>query len=668
MRFYEVSVNVDKKWKDAFSQSLTAEKKMAISRLSNKFLDELDGNGCVFITQTSPNTEMGVCVRGNGLCPEDIVRRFLEEIDFVFTYFELNEVSIKAFSLMVRASQNSEYIESERRLYRKLDLESIMYNTDYYYADKVAAPEKSPQKILLDLKEYHLGDGFAKEISRIFSAENQQVFRGNPTDYLMISSAADQRKTMVIDLVLALYSKGRLISKRYTIVDLRDRFCTVDFLEKIYVLNEGGSVVLKVDKENFTFGGYNKGHVVIDDVVKVIQRHGARTLTIFSMDTPSDKMRAAIETSMRGMPLIVFTDNLYAKEKAVDQLVMLAARDGFELPSEDLSKVKCSDKSYTYEELCGLYNEWRVGYLGRWVFPEYGEFFTSHTTSEPLDCPHEEAYERLQKMIGLRHAKKVIEGAINYFRLQKEYYARGIEFTRPTMHMCFTGNPGTAKTTVARLFAEILKNNNILSRGELIEVGRAQLVGQYVGSTAPKIKDIFKKAKGSVLFIDEAYSLVEDRKGLYGSEAINTIVQEMENCRDDTIVILAGYHDEMQKLLDWNPGMRSRIAFHVPFDDYSKEELLGISKIFINDASLTLEKSAEEKLLGIFQRAAEDKNFGNGRFARNLVERAKLNLANRLSSRDLRFVSDEEIRTLKAEDFDYKFSEKTPSKQMGFYF
>ena len=103
-----------------------------------------------------------MCVRGNGLCPENIVRRFLEEIDFVFTYFELNEVSIKAFSLMVRASQNSEYIESERRLYRKLDLESIMYNTDYYYADKVAAPEKSPQKILLDLKEYHLGDPAAQ--------------------------------------------------------------------------------------------------------------------------------------------------------------------------------------------------------------------------------------------------------------------------------------------------------------------------------------------------------------------------------------------------------------------------------------------------------------------------------------------------------------------------
>ena len=130
------------------------------------------------------------------------------------------------------------------------------------------------------------------------------------------------------------------------------------------------------------------------------------------------------------------------------------------------------------------------------------------------------------------------------------------------MHMVFTGNPGTAKTTVARLFARILKENGVLSKGDLIECGRSDLVGKYVGWTAVQVKNMFKKAKGSVLFIDEAYSLCDDRSGSYGDEAINTIVQEMENNRDDMVVIFAGYPKEMNDFLDRNPGLRSRIAFH----------------------------------------------------------------------------------------------------------
>jgi SpoVK/Ycf46/Vps4 family AAA+-type ATPase len=133
--------------------------------------------------------------------------------------------------------------------------------------------------------------------------------------------------------------------------------------------------------------------------------------------------------------------------------------------------------------------------------------------------------------------------------------------------MIFTGNPGTAKTTVARLVAQILKENGILSNGNLYEVGRSNLVGKYVGHTAPLVRDAFNLAQGSVLFIDEAYSLVDDSPGSFGDEAINTIVQEMENRRDDMVVIFAGYPKPMEEFLNRNEGLRSRIAFHVAFDD-----------------------------------------------------------------------------------------------------
>jgi SpoVK/Ycf46/Vps4 family AAA+-type ATPase len=232
--------------------------------------------------------------------------------------------------------------------------------------------------------------------------------------------------------------------------------------------------------------------------------------------------------------------------------------------------------------------------------------------------------------------------------------------------MCFTGRPGTAKTTVARLVAEILKDNGILSEGKLVEVDRSQLVGKFVGHTAPQVKEMFDKAKGSVLFIDEAYSLVEDRKGSYGSEAINEIVQEMENRREDTIVILAGYPDEMKELLEWNPGMKSRIAFHVSFDDYTEQELLDITKLLAKERGMKLDEKAEEKLLSIYTEARKDKAFGNGRFARNLLEKAKFNQANRFMQMDLQYVSDEEICTLTADDFDYEMRKEENRPRLGF--
>ena len=270
-------------------------------------------------------------------------------------------------------------------------------------------------------------------------------------------------------------------------------------------------------------------------------------------------------------------------------------------------------------------------------------------------------------MIGLDEAKKVINRALDYYKAQKLFADKGMKADHPAMHMVFTGNPGTAKTTVARLFARIMQENGLLSKGNLIEVGRGDLVGKYVGWTAPTIQKKFKEAQGSVLFIDEAYSLVDDRSGSFGDEAINTIVQEMENHREDVVVIFAGYPDEMEGFLQKNPGLRSRIAYHVPFADYDTESLCAIAKLIAGQKGLTLTDDACRKLTGLFDTARTEVGFGNGRYVRNVIEKARMAQATRLLSMDFDSIGSKEMATICAEDIEQPKAKAAPQKnRIGF--
>lgn len=241
------------------------------------------------------------------------------------------------------------------------------------------------------------------------------------------------------------------------------------------------------------------------------------------------------------------------------------------------------------------------------------------------------ARKELEEMIGLSSAKKVIHKAIANYKLKKLCMDRGIQKERASLHMVFTGNPGTAKTTVARLFAEIMKDEKVLPTGTFVEVGRADLVGDHVGATAPMVKRKFKEAQGGVLFIDEAYSLCDGYENGFGDEAINTLVQEMENHRDDVIVIFAGYPAPMKQFLDRNPGMLSRIAFHVEFEDYSTDELCDITKLMLSRRQMRITDAAMEKLRKNYESARESSDYGNGRFVRKMLEEAEMNLAERVS-------------------------------------
>ena len=244
---------------------------------------------------------------------------------------------------------------------------------------------------------------------------------------------------------------------------------------------------------------------------------------------------------------------------------------------------------------------------------------------EPVDYR-----SRLKELIGLEPVKAQVGRIEAYARMRQDMDARGIATLPMVLNMAFLGNPGTAKTTVARILAGILHEIGILSSPEPVETGRADLVGKYVGHTAAKVREVFREARGRLLFIDEAYSLVDGSRSGFGDEAINTIVQEMENRRDGTVVVFAGYPREMEEFIARNPGLSSRIPFTVRFENYSPADLARIACLEAERKGFSLDAAAAVKVRDICGRAAGRPGFGNGRFCRNLVENAILSFADRV--------------------------------------
>ena len=303
----------------------------------------------------------------------------------------------------------------------------------------------------------------------------------------------------------------------------------------------------------------------------------------------------------------------------------------------------------------------------RELFRIQKEDITSLEEGTKEERPAGTAAKELNEMVGLTNVKEVIRKAIANYKLNKLCIDRGIPREKASLHMVFTGNPGTAKTTVARLFAEMLKDEKVLPTGNFVEVGRADLVGDHVGSTAPMVKQKFKEAQGGVLFIDEAYSLVDGYKSGYGDEAINTLVQEMENHRDNVIVVFAGYPEPMDEFLERNPGMQSRIAFEISFEDYSTDELCEITRIMLSRKQMTATDAAMDKLRELYASARKEDDYGNGRYVRKVLEEAEMNLAERIMTVDESEITTELITTLDACDIPEKNEDMETNKvKMGF--
>ena len=249
-------------------------------------------------------------------------------------------------------------------------------------------------------------------------------------------------------------------------------------------------------------------------------------------------------------------------------------------------------------------------------------------------------------------------------RANKKYKELGIKPFDKYFHMVFYGNPGTAKTTVGRLCASIFAKEGLIKTNKYTELGRADLIGQYVGHTADKVVKCFERGRGGVIFIDEAYSLVSTHESDYGREAINTIVQLLEDYREDTIVIFAGYGKPMDTLLNMNPGLRSRISYNLQFKNYTEEQLLDILKLNADEYKFSLDDSFIEEFNTHVTTDMDKKEFGNGRYVRDLFQRAIVTHSSNIMNTDN--VTDERVKTITKEDYPTDTSLTLSEKRLGF--
>ncbi len=253
---------------------------------------------------------------------------------------------------------------------------------------------------------------------------------------------------------------------------------------------------------------------------------------------------------------------------------------------------------------------------------------------ESSNVPLDDLLNQLDELVGLANVKQQVRDLIDYNKIQQLREKSGLKKSNKTLHMAFLGNPGTAKTTVARIVGRMYKAIGLISNGQFIEASRTDLIAEYQGQTAIKVKRLVNRARGGVLFIDEAYSITEnDNSDSYGRESLTELTKALEDYRDDLVVIVAGYTDLMEQFFKSNPGLKSRFNTFISFSDYSLDELIKIFNYICNQNDYVAEEQAIEKVRNLLQTELDKKNdqFSNGRFVRNLFDDITLNQSKRLS-------------------------------------
>lgn len=601
--------------------------------------------------------------------PNNQLHNYLKAIGRNLKDVCISEITFKNVLSLLRRASRIDYIEDADDVLELFDLETlneIRRNGINY--DENIIDDSNRKEIYQAAERFIAKDTFVPELDRIFTGASKRKATGHPVHYIIQTDDRDIRKEMCRTLIRALYLNNRIHSKRYCFVDFKpdDNFYVASY-DRLYKSAVGGTVIVRYLASNDDENDYaSGGRELIENICEIMKKYRYNVLTVFCLPRECTKAKELFYENLGNTSIVELKEDFVSGSRAEEFLKMLAKHNSVRADKKLFAKLE-SDKEYLAPELRDFFDEWYSNKLKTGVYPQYKEIVTVKREIVKT-APKGSAYAELMEMVGLDEAKKIITQALNYSKAQKLFFDKGMKKDSPTMHMVFSGNPGTAKTTVARLFARIMKENGLLSKGKLIEVGRGDIVGKYVGWTAPLIQKKFSEAQGSVLFIDEAYSLIDDRDGSFGDEAINTIVQEMENHRDNVIVIFAGYIDKMEKFMQKNPGLRSRIAFHIHFEDYKTDELCDIARLTAKKKGLKLTKEAYEKLTGIFDNAKKEKDFGNGRYVRNIIEKAKMAQATRLLQMDYDLVRKDDIVTICAEDIEIPpASSKKTKNPIGFF-
>lgn len=578
----------------------------------------------------------------------------------------LSEITAKKFIMRLEESDNREYLKrSTRRTGRDLELD-YFDNSFFKINEEMSPAEKLTKKQALEKAKSIMADkSLYEEIDRIYASENSKKFYGYPVHYRIQTGNREAGMTIVNLLIQMLHSQGRILSSRINFISEIGENCYDESdLERICRHADGAAVVIEMKGSDENHGNYATSYeAVIRYLADLVEKYHTNTLFFFLEDIARPGFTRELMAKVTDcIDILDISEGTGNRDEAIEYFKHLIKQYSY----TDLADDSIGDylpkrrKTFKCHDIHSAFNRWSRDVLRNKAYSAYKK---CNGIEKRESRKKGSAYDELQKMVGLTEVKKLADQIIASYKMQTVRENYGFKDCTISKHMVFTGNPGSAKTTVARLLADILTDEGVLKSGCLVECGRADLVGKYVGWTAKEVRDKFKEAEGGILFIDEAYSLVDDSK-TYGDEAINTIVQEMENHRSSVIVIFAGYPDKMKEFLNRNEGLRSRIAFHLDFPDYKEDELISILDLMLKERGLRTDEKSMSKCRDIFARACKEEEYGNGRFVRNLIEQAMLKQAQRLIAGNKKGeISKASAAKLVETDFDVNIAEVFDNKR-----
>lgn len=595
-------------------------------------------------------------------CEKWIKDYFLENYSLEKVWLDnFREITVRELDTLIDKAENMNFYSGWSPM-NKLGLD-YLEDSRYQLQERICAGKEKGKKDILRMAADVMADkSLLEEIDRIYSRQNKKQYYGNPVHYVISAGTIQAAKDIISILVRALKDNQRLLGCRVNYINkISERCYGVDDLTNVFSSGSGAAVAIDMSGTDEDHGVYASAYrEVVDYIAKLVVNNQLYTLCFFVQLSECPGFGKGLVAAVQDeIHLIEICEGRGDRAKAVNYLKKLTEKTQFKASESELGNALPADtETFTATEVYKTFNKWFSNGLKNKAYRAYK---TVEKVSVGQKKAKNEPYEKLQNMVGLAEIKALVDQIINTAKIKQARSKMGMDTHKVSQHMIFTGNPGSAKTTVARLIAEILKKEEVLETGRFVECGRADLVARYVGWTAKTVQEKFKRANGGILFIDEAYALVDDANS-FGAEAINTIVQEMENQRDNVIVIFAGYPDKMEKFLAENEGLRSRIAFHLDFPDYNAEEMLQILELMVKDKGYEIDDAVRQKCHALFMDVCSQPEFGNGRFARNLLEQAMMKQSDRLvKSAKGHQLGRKELTTLVADDFSVN-AEKTYKK------
>ena len=584
---------------------------------------------------------------------------YQEEENFVYAVFAYNEKKIiyqdaylaiaemlkAAFSINIKKVKEDPYeitmhqfmdciLEAKRRQYLVLSnkiidsthlwiyyynsSDSDFRNTNYHFTERIISGRERKNYFLYDHK-------FISELENIEMHQNTSAYSGNMVHYILSSRSIEAASDMVETLMQKLLKANRIGSRRMAVISEIDPafYKGNNHMEEIIENNVGGVIVFDLsEKFGYDPTDYLSASQYLEMLVKKYRNQCLFVFT-YNMDKPGFAYYLLPNLKKYVIPVMLRegTGDRKAAVQYMRELIKGSEYSQYAKQANEFMKL-FPGNTFTQTDVLMAYEQFEAWCLNKNVLKAY-DYDLSEDFMLDRDENAASAYDKLQQMIGLNAVKTQIDQIIDTDLVEKERKKRmGRNYESGTMHMIFGGNPGSAKTTVARLFAGIAKEKGILKSGVFVERGGMDLDGLCCGYA---IREAFTAAKGGVLFIDEAYSMSS-------SLAITVLLQELENHREDVIVVLAGYNEKMHRFMELNEGLKSRIPHWIDFPDYNAGELTEIFKMMLKERGFHAEEAAVKEAYDIFDKVRRSDNFGNGRYVRNLMERSVRQQSERLMS------------------------------------